>query len=144
MAFLNKNRVHLWKLWYYCTFSLLLLLRFSVKFLNANQTILEYLTLSAVSLVWFLCLHLVLDNGIGIAPENLTKIFGHGFTTRHDGHGFGLHGSALAAHDLGGSLTVASRGLHAGASFTLKLPTSTATEPALQTSTLPFATYGLS
>jgi len=39
----------------------------------------------------------VTDNGIGIAPENLTRIFAHGFTTKKDGHGFGLHTSALAA-----------------------------------------------
>jgi len=31
------------------------------------------------------------DNGVGIAPENLSRIFSHGFTTRKDGHGFGLH-----------------------------------------------------
>ena len=40
----------------------------------------------------------VKDDGEGIAPENLTRIFAHGFTTRKDGHGFGLHSCALAAH----------------------------------------------
>src|SRR5207248_875533 len=30
---------------------------------------------------------IVRDNGVGIAPENLTRIFGHGFTTKKDGHG---------------------------------------------------------
>jgi ligand-binding sensor domain-containing protein/signal transduction histidine kinase len=64
----------------------------------------------------------VIDNGIGIPPENLTKIFAHGFTTRKDGHGFGLHGSALAAKELKGSLTVHSDGPHRGATFTLTLP----------------------
>lgn len=64
----------------------------------------------------------VTDNGMGIAPENLTRIFQHGFTTRKDGHGFGLHSGALAAKDLGGSLTVHSDGLGLGASFTLELP----------------------
>jgi signal transduction histidine kinase len=29
----------------------------------------------------------VIDNGVGIPPENLSKIFNHGFTTRKDGHG---------------------------------------------------------
>jgi len=29
-------------------------------------------------------------HGVGIPPENLTCIFQHGFTTRKDGHGFGL------------------------------------------------------
>ncbi len=44
----------------------------------------------------------VADNGVGIPEENLTRIFGHGFTTRRDGHGFGLHSGALAAKEMGG------------------------------------------
>jgi two-component system NtrC family sensor kinase len=62
------------------------------------------------------------DNGIGIPPENLTRIFQHGFTTRRTGHGFGLHSGALAARELGGSLYVHSDGPHTGATFTLELP----------------------
>jgi signal transduction histidine kinase len=64
----------------------------------------------------------VKDTGVGIAAENLAKIFGHGFTTRADGHGFGLHMGALSARELGGTLKVASEGLGQGASFTLQLP----------------------
>jgi two-component system, NtrC family, sensor kinase len=64
----------------------------------------------------------VIDNGTGIAPENLTRIFSHGFTTRKDGHGFGLHSSANAAREMGGSLTAASGGPDCGATFTLELP----------------------
>jgi PAS domain S-box-containing protein len=64
----------------------------------------------------------VIDNGVGIPPENLTRIFAHGFTTRRGGHGFGLHGGALAARELGGSLTVHSDGEGTGATFTLELP----------------------
>jgi two-component system NtrC family sensor kinase len=64
----------------------------------------------------------VADNGVGILKENLTKIFSHGFTTKQDGHGFGLHSSALSANELGGSLTVHSDGLGKGARFTLELP----------------------
>jgi PAS domain S-box-containing protein len=64
----------------------------------------------------------VADNGVGIAPENLTRIFGHGFTTRAGGHGFGLHTSALAAKEMQGSLTVASAGPGQGAAFMLDLP----------------------
>lgn len=64
----------------------------------------------------------VRDEGEGISPENLTRIFSHGFTTRRDGHGFGLHSSALAARELGGSLTVVSAGVGQGATFTLELP----------------------
>jgi signal transduction histidine kinase len=64
----------------------------------------------------------VIDNGIGIAAENMTRVFAHGFTTKTDGHGFGLHSGALAARDLGGSLKVQSDGVDRGASFTLELP----------------------
>jgi signal transduction histidine kinase len=64
----------------------------------------------------------IIDNGIGIPKENLARIFGHGFTTRKEGHGFGLHSSALAATELGGSLTVFSEGSGRGAKFTLELP----------------------
>lgn len=64
----------------------------------------------------------VADDGIGIAPENLTRIFAQGFTTRKGGHGFGLHTSALTARELGGSLTVRSDGLGHGATFVLTLP----------------------
>ncbi|MDZ4288544.1 MAG: ATP-binding protein [Prosthecobacter sp.] len=64
----------------------------------------------------------VADNGIGIPQENLTRVFQHGFTTRKDGHGFGLHSGALAARELGGNLTVQSEGAGHGAVFTLVLP----------------------
>lgn len=72
----------------------------------------------------------VVDNGIGIAPENLTRVFGHGFTTRPDGHGFGLHSGALAAQELGGSLSVQSDGPGHGATFTLELPLQRGHHPA--------------
>jgi PAS domain S-box-containing protein len=62
------------------------------------------------------------DNGVGIPPENLARIFNHGFTTRKNGHGFGLHSGALAAKELGGSLRAQSGGLGQGATFTLELP----------------------
>jgi two-component system, NtrC family, sensor kinase len=67
--------------------------------------------------------HIVVsDNGIGISAENLTRIFAHGFTTRKGGHGFGLHSGAIAAHSMGGAITVASAGIGQGATFTLELP----------------------
>lgn len=62
------------------------------------------------------------DNGVGIAAENLARVFEHGFTTKKDGHGFGLHYSALAADDLGGSLSARSDGPGHGATFILRLP----------------------
>jgi len=66
----------------------------------------------------------VADNGIGIARENLTRIFSQGFTTRKGGHGFGLHSGALAARELGGAVNVHSEGPGKGSTFTLELPVS--------------------
>jgi two-component system, NtrC family, sensor kinase len=64
----------------------------------------------------------VRDNGTGIPPDLLTRIFQYGFTTRKEGHGFGLHSSALAAQELGGSLAAHSDGPGQGATFALELP----------------------
>ena len=69
------------------------------------------------------CVRIVVkDDGVGIAPENLTRIFTYGFTTRKKGHGFGLHSSALAARELHGSLVAESDGINQGARFILELP----------------------
>jgi signal transduction histidine kinase len=64
----------------------------------------------------------VSDNGVGITPENLTRIFGQGFSTRKDGHGFGLHSSILTAQEMGGNLTAHSEGPGKGATFILEIP----------------------
>lgn len=64
----------------------------------------------------------VIDTGVGIPRENLDRIFSYGFTTRAEGHGFGLHSSALAARELGGTLRAESPGPGMGATFTLTLP----------------------
>jgi signal transduction histidine kinase len=64
----------------------------------------------------------VQDTGEGIAADNLTRIFAHGFTTRKSGHGFGLHSSAVAASEMGGKLTVHSEGPGHGAIFTIDMP----------------------
>jgi signal transduction histidine kinase len=64
----------------------------------------------------------VADTGVGIPADNLERIFQHGFTTKPGGHGFGLHASAIAARELGGSLSVTSEGPGHGATFTLELP----------------------
>jgi PAS domain S-box-containing protein len=62
------------------------------------------------------------DNGGGIAPEYLPRMFTQGFTTKKTGHGFGLHISALAASEMKGRLSCTSPGTGQGATFTLELP----------------------
>ncbi|MEB0007985.1 HAMP domain-containing sensor histidine kinase, partial [Pseudomonas sp. RTB2] len=70
----------------------------------------------------------VKDEGEGIAPENMTRIFAHGFTTRKEGHGFGLHSCALAAIEMNGHLSAYSDGPGKGAVFTLEMPLTIATD----------------
>jgi C4-dicarboxylate-specific signal transduction histidine kinase len=62
------------------------------------------------------------DNGVGISPENLGRLFRFGFTTRKGGHGIGLHSSVLAAQEMRGMLAARSDGLGRGATFTLEVP----------------------
>lgn len=70
------------------------------------------------------------DTGVGLSSEHLTQVFAHGFTTKRDGHGFGLHSGALSARQMGGSLWAESDGPGRGASFILELPvTSEINEP---------------
>jgi C4-dicarboxylate-specific signal transduction histidine kinase len=77
------------------------------------------------------------DNGLGISQQNMTRIFSYGFTTKHDGHGFGLHSSAISANEMGGSISVLSDGLGKGAAFILKLPyLHSKSKPALKPATL--------
>jgi signal transduction histidine kinase len=62
------------------------------------------------------------DSGRGIPPENLTLIFQHSVTAGTGRQGFGLHASACAAGEMGGTLIATSDGLGHGARFTLTLP----------------------
>lgn len=61
------------------------------------------------------------DNGCGIAAGALDRVFNHGFSTKKDGHGFGLHTAANAASAMGGRLSVTSEGVGRGARFELRL-----------------------
>ncbi len=65
----------------------------------------------------------VQDSGSGIAPDAMGRVFELGFTTKIEGHGYGLHTAALAARELGGALWASSQGEACGATFTLELPT---------------------
>ncbi len=64
----------------------------------------------------------VVDTGSGISPESMARLFQHGFTTKPQGHGFGLHHGALAAKEMGGTLSAQSEGEGKGAVFTLEIP----------------------
>jgi len=62
------------------------------------------------------------DTGVGIGAAVLERLFEFGFTTKKDGHGFGLHASGNLAKELGGEISVHSDGPGRGARFTLCLP----------------------
>jgi signal transduction histidine kinase len=64
----------------------------------------------------------VVDTGVGIPAENLSRVFNHGFSTKKGGHGFGLHSSANAATEMQGKLTAESPGPGRGATFVLDFP----------------------
>ena len=66
------------------------------------------------------------DSGLNIelTPDmpGRNRIFNHGFATRKEGHGFGLHSGALVAGEMGGTMRVHSDGPGRGATLTLELP----------------------
>lgn len=62
------------------------------------------------------------DSGVGVPADLLPRIWEFGFTTKTHGHGFGLHNSALAAQQLGGTITADSAGAGQGACFSVKIP----------------------
>jgi PAS domain S-box-containing protein len=64
----------------------------------------------------------VKDNGVGISPDNISKVFVYGFTTKRKGHGIGLHSCAIAAKEMHGKLSANSEGPGKGAEFILELP----------------------
>lgn len=64
------------------------------------------------------------ENGLGIEPEALKNLFTFGFTTKNDGHGFGLHYCKNIMTNLGGEISVASEGPGKGSTFTLRFPKS--------------------
>ncbi len=67
----------------------------------------------------------VKDTGIGISKDNLKHIFTHGFTTKSDGHGFGLHSCAAYMKEMNGEISVESEGKGKGATFVIELPMDT-------------------
>ena len=70
-------------------------------------------------------LHLqCIDDGVGIAAENLERVFEKGFTTKppETNHGIGLHWCANAIGALGGQIWAASDGPGRGAALHLLVP----------------------
>lgn len=61
------------------------------------------------------------DTGRGIPGELLDRIFDYGFTTKEDGHGFGLHTCAVYISQMGGKLWAESSGAGEGATFVIRL-----------------------
>lgn len=65
----------------------------------------------------------IADDGSGIAPETLEKIFARGFSTKKgERRGTGLHWCANCITAMGGRITASSEGLGKGATFRLALP----------------------
>ncbi len=64
----------------------------------------------------------VIDNGVGFGENVAKRLFQHGFTTRRQGHGIGLHSAQLQAKAMKGQLRAHSEGPGCGATFTLTLP----------------------
>lgn len=65
----------------------------------------------------------VSDTGMGIPSDVMKRLFNYGFTTKSDGHGFGLHYCANAMAEMGGSIHACSNVAGHGATFVLRLPT---------------------
>lgn len=61
------------------------------------------------------------DSGVGIDEPDQDRVFSMGFSTKPDGHGYGLHTSANLAAELGGMINAKSKGKGEGACFTLRI-----------------------
>ncbi|MFW5803268.1 MAG: two-component system sensor histidine kinase NtrB [Verrucomicrobiota bacterium] len=62
------------------------------------------------------------DCGSGVSHEDRERLFAHGFTTKENGHGFGLHASANYINEMGGVVEFDSEGRGQGAEFRIRLP----------------------
>ncbi len=63
----------------------------------------------------------VADTGHGFGEAVRKKLFAHGFTTKPNGNGFGLHYCANAVQGAGGHITAESPGAGCGATFRVRL-----------------------
>lgn len=90
----------------------------AMKEVNQEDKKLEFSTWQDSEMVYLS----IMDNGEGIKEENKTAIFKHGFTTKKEGHGFGLHSSANYMTEMGGKIKVNSDGNGKGTTFILSFP----------------------
>ena len=67
------------------------------------------------------CTVSIKDEGPGIKPEHMKKIFSPFFTTKPNGQGLALAGCRKSIHDMGGDISVQST-LGEGAEFTIRVP----------------------
>jgi sensor domain CHASE-containing protein len=74
----------------------------------------------------------VRDNGQGIAPENLTRIFERGYSTKAKKSGVGLHWSFNSLAAMNGSIRAESPGPGQGATIHVLIPTSPAARSAAE------------
>ncbi|MFN8418047.1 MAG: ATP-binding protein [Anaerolineae bacterium] len=63
----------------------------------------------------------IADNGKGILPTNISRLFTAGFTTKAQGHGLGLHSFALFLNENNGSIRAVSEGEQRGAEFIVEI-----------------------
>jgi ligand-binding sensor domain-containing protein/signal transduction histidine kinase len=63
----------------------------------------------------------IADNGKGIEPQSIKKIFAHGFTTKAGHKGFGLHNTANFLTEMGGKIWAESDGEGKGSRFVIEL-----------------------
>ena len=68
------------------------------------------------------------DRGVGIAADDLRRVFQGGWTSKGEGRGVGLHGAANSVREMDGRLWAESDGPGCGARFLVELP-SAAGEP---------------
>ena len=62
----------------------------------------------------------VIDNGIGMEPDQLKVIFSPGYTTKKEGSGLGLHSAANFVIGAGGSISSLSQGIGRGTTMRVK------------------------
>ncbi len=74
----------------------------------------------------------VQDRGVGITPENLSKIFDPYFSTKEKGSGLGLASSYSIIKNHGGFIEVDSK-VGEGSTFTVYLPASSSSRPIIKT-----------